>query len=88
MIWTVVLAKEAARQVEDLPQDRQQLIRNHLREMAQDPFAGDVSPLKGKRWKGRYRRRVGRYRVIFTPFHREHVVEVSAILIRSEKTYR
>ena len=56
--------------------------------MQNDPFQGDVQPLKGKQWQGRYRKRVGRYRVIFIPYHRERIVEISAILRRDEKTYR
>ena len=88
MVWTVKLAKTAARQLSELPPDHQDLIRTHLREMVHDPFRGDVKPLKGKQWKGRYRKRVGRYRVIFLPFFVERIVEVSAILLRSEKTSR
>ena len=56
--------------------------------MGVDPFVGDVKPLKGKKLRGRFRKRVGRYRIIFTPFHRERHVEVSAILLRNESTYR
>ena len=88
MSWTVRLAKGAARQLRELPPDHQEIIRKHLREMADDPLRGNVKPLKGKQWKGRYRKRVGRYRVIFIPFYTERIVEVSAILLRSEKTYR
>ena len=58
-----------------------------LNEMRDDPFQGDVQPLKGKQHKGRYRKRVGRYRIIFTPDHDNRVVEVYAILPRDEKTY-
>lgn len=56
--------------------------------MEEEPFRGNVKPLKGKKWKGRYRRVVGRYRLIFIPFHQEQRVEISAILLRTEKTYR
>ena len=56
--------------------------------MRDDPFGGDVIPLKGRRWQGRYRKRVGRYRIIFLPNHAEHIVEISAILLRNEHTYR
>ena len=88
MSWTVRLEKAAAKQLSELPPDHQDFLREHLREMAEDPFRGNVKPLRGKQWKGRYRKRVGRYRVIFIPFYPERVVEVSAILLRSEKTYR
>ena len=88
MTWTVRLAKEAARQFEKVSPDRQEQILAHLREMREDPFRGDVRPLKGKQWKGRYRKRVGRYRLIFIPVHSEHIVEISQILPRTENTYR
>ena len=88
MIWDVRLAKAAAKQLEKLPPDYQTLLLKKLNEMRDDPFQGDVQPLRGKQHKGRYRKRVGRYRIIFTPDHDNRVVEVSAILPRDEKTYR
>jgi mRNA interferase RelE/StbE len=88
MIWDVRLAKAAAKQLEKLPRDYQTLLLKKLNEMRDDPFQGDVQPLKGKQHQGRYRKRVGRYRIIFTPDHDNRVVEVSAILPRDEKTYR
>jgi mRNA-degrading endonuclease RelE of RelBE toxin-antitoxin system len=88
MIWDVRLAKAAAKQLEKLPRDYQTLLLKKLNEMRDDPFQGDVQPLKGKQHKGRYRKCVGRYRIIFTPNHDNRVVEVSAILPRDEKTYR
>jgi mRNA-degrading endonuclease RelE of RelBE toxin-antitoxin system len=47
-----------------------------------------VKPLKGPEWKGRYRKRVGPYRIIFTMDRRAMSVAISRILIRSEKTCR
>ncbi len=87
MNWTVRLAPDAARQLRRLPRDHQNLIRRRLREMRDDPFRGDVIPLKGK-WKGRYRKRAGRYRIIFALERQNQIVEVSAILLRDERTYR
>jgi len=88
MTWNIRLAKEAERQLKKLPLDRQEFIRRHLRDMTRDPFAGDVKSLKGKEWKGRYRKRIGRYRLIFMVSRPERAVEVSAILLRTEKTYQ
>jgi mRNA-degrading endonuclease RelE of RelBE toxin-antitoxin system len=56
--------------------------------MRDDPFRGDVIPLKGRRWQGWHRKRVGRYRIIFVPHFTERIVEVSTILLRDEGTYR
>ena len=87
MNWTVTLAKDADKELKKLPADRQEFILKHLREMREDPFRGDVKALKGKEWKGRYRKRIGRYRFIFVPRHAEKIVDISAILIRSGRTY-
>jgi AbrB family looped-hinge helix DNA binding protein len=54
----------------------------------EDPFRGLVKPLKGKEHRGKYRKVSGRYRIIFKPIHTTRTVEVLAILLRNEKTYR
>jgi len=88
MPWLVRLSTDAGKQVERLPADRQDQLLRSLREMAEDPFRGDVKPLKGRKWRGHYRKRAGRYRVIFLPRLQERIVEISAIVPRIEKTYR
>ena len=71
-----------------MPRDYHELLLKKLREVDEDPFRGDVVSLKGKEWKGYYRKRVGRYRIIFVPRQNAHIVDVTAILARDEKTYR
>ena len=88
MKWNIRLARDAVRRLEKVPGDYQALLRKKLREMVEDPFRGDVVPLKGKEWKSYYRKRVGRYRIIFIPHQNERAVDVTAILARDEKTYR
>jgi mRNA-degrading endonuclease RelE of RelBE toxin-antitoxin system len=88
MAWTVRLSSEAAGQLYRLPQGHQEMIARVIDRMEADPFQGDVQPLHGKKWRGRYRKRAGRYRLIFVPFPQERRVEISAILVRSEHTYR
>ena len=88
MRWTIRLAKEATKQLKGVPADKQKLLRRRLHEMQEDPLQGDVKPLKGKEWHGWYRKRVGRYRLIFTLDRPGRIVEVAAILIRDEGTYR
>jgi len=48
----------------------------------------NVKALQGTEWKGRLRKRVGSYRIIFRKFPKRGVVEISAILIKSKDTYR
>jgi mRNA-degrading endonuclease RelE of RelBE toxin-antitoxin system len=86
--WTIRLSPEATNQLTALPRDHQVTISRAIDRMRQDPFQGNVQPLKGRRWHGRYRKRVGRYRLIFMPFHQARIVEISAILLRDEQTYR
>lgn len=88
MTWAAELSHAAEKDLKRLPRDiRERLIRA-VDDLQQDPFRGDVKPLKGPEWKGRYRKRVGAYRVIFTLDHVTRTILISAILIRSEKTYR
>lgn len=56
--------------------------------MEEDPFPCLVVTLKGKDHKGKYHKASGRYRIIFTPIHATHGIQVLAVLIRNEKTYR
>jgi len=86
--WAVELSASAIKELKKLPRDRRAQIQRAIDEMQSDPMAGDVIPLKGADWKGRFRKRVGPYRVIFQLNRKGRTVANSAILIRSEKTYR
>jgi mRNA-degrading endonuclease RelE of RelBE toxin-antitoxin system len=88
MNWRAELSNEAERQLKRLLHEVQRRIARAIDELETDPFRGDVIPLKGGRWQGRYRKRVGRYRIIFLLQHAERIVEISAILLRNEQTYR
>lgn len=88
MTWAVEVSETAEKDLKRFPRDRRLRIERAIDLMEQDPFAGDVKPLKGPEWKGRYRRRVGPYRIIFTVDHQARRVEISTILIQSEETYR
>ena len=88
MAWKIQLVENARKQLEKIPREDQKRIAEAIDTMLEDPFQGDVKPLTGKKWKGRYRKRVGRYRLILIPVADKHLVIISAILRRSEKTYR
>ena len=88
MAWTIRFSSEASGQLSRLPRDQQEVIARAIDRMEADLFQGDVQPLKGRKWRWRYRKRVDKYRLIFVPFPQERRVEVSAILLRSGHTYR
>lgn len=62
--FNVLIHRRALKEIDELPADDRKRILNALREMATDPFSGDVKPIKGVR--SLLRRRVGDYRVSFT----------------------
>jgi mRNA-degrading endonuclease RelE of RelBE toxin-antitoxin system len=88
MNWIVHVHDEAAKQLNAVPPDRRRRILDDLAALEANPFQGLVKPLKGKAHKGHYRKVSGRYRIIFKPIHTTRCVEVLAILIRNEATYR
>ena len=88
MSWHAELSDVAERQFTRLSRNVQRRITAAIDALEADPFRGDVMPLKGRQWQGRYRKRVGRYRIIFVPHHDTHRLEISAILLRDEPTYR
>ena len=87
MSWAADLSRSAERQLARLPRREQERIAHAIDELEADPFRGDVRPLRG-RHQGRYRKRVGRYRIIFRLRRNERIVEISAILPRDDGTYR
>lgn len=64
------------------------MIQRAIDRMQNDPFQGNVASLKGKEWKGLYRKVVGRYRIFFLPIFTQQHVEIISIRPRTEKTYR
>jgi mRNA-degrading endonuclease RelE of RelBE toxin-antitoxin system len=88
MNWVCNISNEAAKQFRKLPRDRQELLYKAIEEMKEDPLKGAVRSIKSGKFQGFMRKRAGQYRIIFSVDHSRHLVEISAILIRSEKTYR
>ena len=63
-LLNVLIHKKALREIDGLPADDKQRVLSAIREMAMDPFGGDVKPIRSI--KGLLRRRVGEYRIAFT----------------------
>jgi len=88
MIWIVHIHDGAARQLRAIPPDRRQRVLDDIAAFEEDPLRGLVKPLKGRDHHGHYRKVSGRYRIIFKPVHPTNTVDVLAVLLRNEKTYR
>ena len=88
MTWIAELSKSAEKDFRRLPRDARDRIARAIDELEVNPRRGDVILLRGAQWKGRRRKRVGPYRIIFTVDDTTNTVAISAILIRSKRTYR
>ena len=88
MSWACELTSDAERDLRELPRAIQDRVARVLEQLGAEPFQGDVKPLKGREWKGVFRRRAGAYRILFTANHKTNTLFVLRILLRSEKTYR
>jgi mRNA-degrading endonuclease RelE of RelBE toxin-antitoxin system len=90
MPWSVEVAGEAEKQLSKFPRNVQGRIKRAINEFEEKDESqwSNVKALQGPEWKGRFRKRVGAYRIIFRKFPDRGVVEVSAILIKSKDTYR
>ena len=84
--WRVLLRKRAQKAVARAPRPEQERLRDAIKEMESDPFAGDVDRLKGERTA--FRRRVGDWRVLFDVHREIRPVEVRSIERRTTTTYR
>jgi mRNA-degrading endonuclease RelE of RelBE toxin-antitoxin system len=85
MSWTCRLAREAATQFRRLSRDRQEQLCLALDALEEDPARGGVRPMKAGRFKGSLRKRVERYRIIFSLDPSSRSVEIAAILTRGKR---
>ena len=86
MTWRVKFTREAEKQLAKVHgRDFNRLV-SAIDRLAIDPYAGDIKALRGYDGKS-YRRRVGNWRIIYTIYTDEIVVEVEEITRRSSTTY-
>jgi mRNA-degrading endonuclease RelE of RelBE toxin-antitoxin system len=83
--WEVRLARHASRALDDAPAADRLRLLTALHAMETDPFGGDVRRLHGL--LPLWRRRVGNWRVLFSPDRATRLVNVAAIVRRTTTTY-
>ena len=90
MGYRVELANDAQKQLARLPRDVRERIERAIDEFETKDEAewSNVRALHGPEWKGRLRKKVGPYRIIFRKYPERQALEISAVLIRSKDTYR
>ena len=90
MRFRVELSRDAQKQLSRFPRDIRERIERAIDEFEEkdDSQWSNIKALQGAEWKGRFRKRVGPYRIIFRKYAERSAVEISAILIKSKDTYR
>jgi mRNA-degrading endonuclease RelE of RelBE toxin-antitoxin system len=90
MRFHVELSNEAQKQLASFPRDVRERVERAIDEFESrdDLQWSNIKALQGLEWKGRLRKKVGQYRIIFRKYPERGVLEISAILIRSKDTYR
>ena len=90
MRYRVELSTEAQKQLSNFPRDVRERLEHAIDEFEakDDSQWSNVKALQGAQWKGRYRRKVGPYRIIFRKFPDRGMAEISAILLKSKDTYK
>jgi mRNA-degrading endonuclease RelE of RelBE toxin-antitoxin system len=90
MRFRVELSKEAQKQLARFPRDVRDRIERAIDEFEAKNEAdwSNVKALHGSEWKGRLRKKVGPYRIIFRKYPALGALEISAILVKSKDTYR
>ena len=90
MRYRVELSTDAQKQLFKFSRDVRERIEHAIDELEvkDDSQWSNVKALQGDAWKGRYRKKIGPYRIIFRKYPDRGVVEISAILIKSKDTYR
>ena len=90
MTFRAELSNEAEEQLTRFPRDVRERIERAIDELETKDEAhwSNVKALRGPAWKGRLRKKVGPYRIIFRKYPERGRLEISAILIKSKDTYR
>jgi mRNA interferase RelE/StbE len=84
-MFSILIHRKALKEINGFPTEDKRRILSAIRQIATDPFSGDVKPIKGV--KGLLRRRVGEYRIAFTVnFEKSEVVILR--VGRREKFYQ
>ena len=85
MAWQLRIAKQAQKNLANVPRKDRERILKAVSEMRENPFKGDIVHLKGE--PNAWRRRVGNYRIFFDLNVEELLVDVTDIRRRTTTTY-
>ena len=85
MSWQVRIPERVSKTIKCFPANDRQRVILVLRDMALDPFGGDITKISGE--KNLWRRRVGSYRLFYSVNGSLKTVEIKEINRRTSSTY-
>lgn len=85
MNWTVIIDGDAKKYLKRIPKKDTDRVRKTSRELAYNPYAGDIEKMEGD--KDVWRRRVGAHRIIYEIYENKKIIYVSEIKRRTSSTY-
>jgi mRNA-degrading endonuclease RelE of RelBE toxin-antitoxin system len=85
MPWTLHVARSAEKELEGVPERDRTRILKALKNMSEDPFAGDVARLHGL--PTAWRRRAGNWRILYDLYPDRGLIVVASIRRRTSTTY-
>ena len=85
MNWELRLRKRTKKNILCFPRRDQLYVTIVLREIASNPYAGDIVKLEGE--KNSWRRRMGAYRIFYELIPKDKAISVFRIERRGSKTY-
>ena len=90
MRYRFEFSTESQKQLSRFPRDVQERVARAIDDLESkdDSQWSNVKALQGAQWKGRFRKKVGPYRIIFRKFPDRGVAEISTMLIKSKDTYK
>jgi mRNA interferase RelE/StbE len=84
-MYKILLTRQATKHLSTVEKQDVDRIKKALQTMKTEPFSGDVVKLSGY---DAYRRRVGKFRILFSLEESTVTILVLDILRRNEKTYK
>ncbi len=85
MNWELHIRKRVKKHLLRLPKQNRVYIAIGLRELAINPYSGDMEKISGE--ENVWRRRVGAYRVFYEIKNNEKIIYVFRVERRTSKTY-
>ena len=85
MSWEIRVPKRVKKSIKLFPKEDHGRILQALHEFSFDPWHGDIEKIGGK--ENLWRKRIGNYRIFYSPQISSKVVEVKEIRRRTSNTY-